>query len=219
MKLDMNLQSFVIWLQLICKKRWSLQWHNVKCIMSIWFYIKVKQKSSIVYLKKKEKFVKICLHRLVHHLGLFNLHRSMTVVFLFHRWHRIPIINGIHCCYLKVKLLFFSIEFKRKIGLEISVDSSLCNEQLNLNDIFQSVSTNTFTNNSSIRKTKKNWRKTKWFLNCSLESTPAVSHPAVTRQYPSSSSSSTTMSHTLTVQIFTFISFNNFVFIRLFRLV
>lgn len=56
--------------------------------------------------------------------------------------------------------------------LSLSDNSSICNEQLNLNDIFQSVPTNTFTNNSSI------------------QSTPSVSHPAMTRQ--------SSMSHNLT---------------------
>lgn len=40
--LDMNHRLFVILLQLICKNPWWLQWHNVKCIMLIWFYIKVE---------------------------------------------------------------------------------------------------------------------------------------------------------------------------------
>lgn len=65
-------------------------------------------------------------------------------------------------------------------------NSFICNDQLNFNEIFPSVGSTTFGTNS-IRNTNSfqfDLRKTLPFL----ESTPSVSHPAMTRPYSSTSS-------------------------------
>jgi hypothetical protein len=77
------------------------------------------------------------------------------------------------------------------------------NDPLNLNDILQSVSPTNFGSNS----TRKRIRLENFFL----ESTPSVGHPAMTRQYPS-----TSLTHNITVSLFEFNDF--FIHIFYFRI-
>ena len=85
------------------------------------------------------------------------------------------------------------------INLFLYLAAPICDDPLNLNEILQSVAPTPFGQNSIRKSTVCLFS---FSFSSFLESTPSVSHAAMTRQYPS-----TSITHSLTVNLTEFLYF------------